>query len=227
MAIDASLHRALGDPSRVRILEALRAAEGPCDAAQLAAEVGLHPSTVRSHLRVLIGAGLVTAHPEERHRRGRPRLVYEARDEDGDADASSGYRLLAEILASELASSGEDSIDRALQAGRMWGGYLVARRPPHTTSSTDEDIAAVLSLLEQVGFAPTIEPDEVGHTVLMQRCPFCEVADHYRKIVCAVHLGLIQGALSELGGHVEAERLVPFERPGICAAHLGAAPSCQ
>ena len=77
-------------------------------------------------------------------------------------------------------------------------------------------------LLEEFGFDPRLQADENGHTVLMQHCPFGEVADHYRKIVCSVHLGLMQGALDELGAHVEASELEPFVRPGVCTAHLGA-----
>ena len=217
---DASLHRALADPSRARILERLRATEAPQDASQLARAVGLHVNTVRSHLRVLATAGLVAVHPEERHTRGRPRLVYEPAAQAETSGAHAGYQLLAEILASELASSGDDSAGRARQAGEAWGRFLVSRRPPHVPSSASEDIAAVLDLLDEAGFDPTLEPDATGHTVLMQHCPFGEVADHYRKIVCAVHLGLIQGALDELGAHARADRLVPFARPGVCAAHL-------
>jgi len=220
VATDARLHRALADPSRARILETLRACEEPRDASQLADAVGLHVNTVRSHLRVLARAGLVSVRPEERHTRGRPRLVFEPAARPGPPDAQGGYQLLAEILASELASSGEDSADRARQAGEAWGRFLVSRRPPHVPSSAAEDIEAVLALLEEAGFDPTLEQDAPGHTVLMQHCPFGEVADHYRKIVCAVHLGLIQGALDELGAHARADRLVPFVRPGVCAAHL-------
>jgi predicted ArsR family transcriptional regulator len=213
------LHRALGDPSRVRILEILRTAQAPLDAAQLAGAVGLHANTVRSHLRVLGEARLVTARAEERHRPGRPRLVYAAAPEAA-VEQPAGYRLLAEILASYLAGSGEDSAERAEQAGRAWGRYLVDRRPPFASSSAEEDVEAVVRLLEEFGFDPRLESAEQGHTVLMQHCPFGEVADSYRKIVCSVHLGLIQGALAELGDHVEADELRPFVRPGICEAHL-------
>ncbi len=225
MPTDARLHRALSDPSRARLLDALRSSQKPADASKLARDVGLHVNTVRSHLRVLVRAGLVSVHPEERHRRGRPRLVYEPTAAEEPMQAPSGYQLLAEILASSLASSGDDSVDRAEEAGHAWGRFLVTRRPPHALSTASEDIDAVLQLLEEAGFDPTLEPDDAGHTVLMQRCPFGEVADHYRKIVCAVHLGLMQGALAELGAHVEADRLVPFVRPGICAAHLEEVPA--
>jgi predicted ArsR family transcriptional regulator len=217
---EARVHRALGDPSRVRILELLRGSEAPLDAIQLSEAVGLHTNTVRSHLRILEESGLVEARPEERRRPGRPRLVYRAIPGDSAQEDTAGYRLLAEILASYLAGAGQESSVQAEEAGQAWGKYLVGRRPPFASASAEEDIDAVVQLLRQFGFDPRIELDDDGLTVLMQHCPFGEVADHYRKVVCSVHLGLLQGALQELGAHVEAERLQPFVRPGVCAAHL-------
>ena len=74
----ATLHRALSDRSRVRILDLLQEAEASLDARELGTRVGLHVNTVRSHLRVLAEAGLVSARREERTRPGRPRVLYEA-----------------------------------------------------------------------------------------------------------------------------------------------------
>jgi predicted ArsR family transcriptional regulator len=215
------VHRALGDPSRVRILEELRASAEARDAHELADRIGLHPNTIRAHLRVLAEAGLVTASAERRTGPGRPRLVFRAAA-DGDPGASDagGYRLLAEILASRLAASGDESSEQAEEAGRAWGRYLVDRRPPYASGADEEDVDAVLRLLDEVGFEPRLEPADHGHTVLMQHCPFGEVGDAYRRIVCSVHLGLLQGALEGLGGELEADGLTPFVKPGICAAHL-------
>src|SRR5438093_9489008 len=102
---DATLHRALSDPSRVRILELVQQAEAPLDARELGTRVGLHVNTVRSHLRVLAEAGLVAAGREEPTGPGRPRVLYQAPAEPLDAPALDSYRLLAQILASSLAGS--------------------------------------------------------------------------------------------------------------------------
>jgi predicted ArsR family transcriptional regulator len=221
---ETRVHRALGDGSRVRVLAALRAAAEPLDATRLAEHVGLHANTVRSHLRILQEARLVSSRPEERDRPGRPRLVYAATAEGLYHEERAGYRLLAEVLASHLADSGPDSTDRAEQAGRAWGRELVDRRGQLASSTAEEDIAAVVGLLGEVGFAPSVESGERGHTLLMQHCPFGEAADAYGKVVCSVHLGLIQGALATLGAHLEADELRPFVRPGVCAAHLETVP---
>jgi predicted ArsR family transcriptional regulator len=57
----------------------------------------------------------------------------------------------------------------------------------------------------------------------LRRCPFQEVARQHPDVVCALHLGLMQGALEELRAPVTASRLEPFAQPGLCIAHLGPA----
>ncbi len=52
-----SVHRALGDPLRIRLFEALW--QGPRSAKELSAEVGLPPDRLYYHLRQLQRAGIV------------------------------------------------------------------------------------------------------------------------------------------------------------------------
>ncbi len=216
----ATLHRALSDPSRVRILELVQQAEAPVDARELATGVGLHLNTIRSHLRVLAEAGLVSARREERTRPGRPRVLYEATAEPLDAPALTSYRLLAQILASSLAGSERDPSIRAEEAGRAWGAHLVGKPPPFTAISKAETIDEVVHLHEQFGFRPELRPAKSGQEIVLKRCPFQEVATTYQAVVCPVHLGLMRGALAELGTGVEAEWLEPFAEPGACVGHL-------
>jgi iodotyrosine deiodinase len=72
------IHRALGDESRLRIVEFLRDEMRPVDVREIASAVALHPNTVRDHVSVLLEAGLVTVRTEKRARVGRPRVLYEA-----------------------------------------------------------------------------------------------------------------------------------------------------
>ena len=72
-----AVHRALADESRHRITELLRRERRALDVREIAKGVALHPNTVRDHLNVLVGAGLVKTHVEERDRAGRPRTFYE------------------------------------------------------------------------------------------------------------------------------------------------------
>lgn len=207
-------HKALAEPSRVRVLEALEDASEPLDAGQLAREVGLHPNTVRWHLGVLANAGLVASEVEERHRRGRPRVVY--RVTGGATEEREDYRLLAAVLAGSLSAS-PDGPAAAETAGRAWGRYLVERPQPLTTVDADAAAGEVVRLLDEHGFRPERE----NETILMRRCPFRDLAEQHGAVVCSAHLGLIRGALEEIGAPITATRLEPFVEPRLCLAHLG------
>jgi len=218
--LGTELHRALSDPSRLRILEALQEAGAPLDARELGARVGLHWNTVRSHLRVLAEAGLASAEREERARPGRPRVLYEATAEPFDDRALTSHRLLVQILASHLAGSERDPSARAEEAGRAWGAHLVRRPPPSASISKKKAVDQVVGLHEQFGFRPELRESTSGQEIVLKHCPFQEVASTYPTVICSVHLGLIRGALTELGPGVEADSLEPFAEPGACIAHV-------
>jgi len=217
------LHRALSEPSRVRILEALQEAQAPLDARELGTRLGLHFNTVRSHLRLLAEAGLVSAKREQPTGPGRPRLLYEATAERLDEHALASYRLLAQILASHLAGSERDPSAHAEEAGRVWGAHLVRKPPPFTSISNEETIDEVVRLHEQYGFRPQLRRATSGQEIVLKHCPFQEVATSYQAVICPVHLGLIRGAFAELGTGVEADSLEPFAEPGACVGHLTSA----
>jgi predicted ArsR family transcriptional regulator len=56
----------------------------------------------------------------------------------------------------------------------------------------------------------------------MRRCPFHSLAEQHPEVVCAVHRGLISGALDELGSRLEVDGLDVFVEPDLCIAHLRA-----
>ena len=221
---DATLHRALSDPSRVRILELLRQAEAPLDARELGTRVSLHVNSVRSHLRVLAEAGLVAASREEPTGPGRPRVLYQATAEPLNAlPALDNYRLLAQILASSLAGTERNPSARAEEAGRAWGAHLIRKPPPFTSISKQETIDEVIRLHEQAGFRPELRQAKSGQEIVLKHCPFQQVATTYQSVICPIHLGLIRGALAELGTGIEADSLEPFAEPGACVGHLTSA----
>lgn len=218
--LGTEFHRALSDPSRLRILEALQEAEAPLDGRELGTRVGLHLNTVRSHLRILAEAGLVSPQREERTRPGRPRVLYEATAAPLDTRALASHRLLAQVLASHLAGSERDPGARAEEAGRAWGAHLVRRPPPFASISREETIDEVVQLHEQFGFGPELRRAKSGKEIVLKRCPFQELATTYQTVICSVHLGLIRGALAELGTGVDADSLEPFAEPGACVANV-------
>jgi predicted ArsR family transcriptional regulator len=212
-------HRALAEVSRVRILEELRRAGRPLAVAELAEQIGLHHNTVRAHLEVLRKAGLVVAEAEKRTVPGRPRIVYQPALEAVPGEEGDGYRLLASILTSYLAASSDPGL-AAAEAGQTWGRYLVERPKPFQRVDPEDAIRRVSRLLEELGFAPETVMEEGEARILLHRCPFRELAVYHPEVTCAVHLGLIEGALAELGVRLAATRIDPFVGPLLCVAHL-------
>jgi predicted ArsR family transcriptional regulator len=214
-------HRALADPSRARILAEL-AEDGPLDARELAGRVGLHVNTVRVHLNALADAGLVGGETLAPQGRGRPRLAYRATGA-GDEEAGRRYRLLAEILTALVARFGPGARKQLEEIGEAWGHYLVESPPPFAAVSDGEAVERLVALLADIGFEPTLERGRRGRRILMRPCPFLELARQHQEVICPIHLGLIRGALAELGAATRATKLEPFVRPDLCVAHLAGA----
>lgn len=215
-------YRALADPSRARILAEL-GDDGPLDTADLARRVGLHPNTVRVHLAALADAGLVASEPRPPHGRGRPRVAYRVTPQAPE-DGGRRYRLLAEILTTLVARFGAEAETQLEEIGEAWGRHLVDSPPPLARVGDDEAIARLLALLDDVGFEPDLELRKRTAQIRMRPCPFLELARRHPDVVCPIHLGLMRGALAELGAATTASKLEPFVRPDLCVATLAAVP---
>ena len=229
--IDSRTHRVLAGVSRVAVLEALRVNAGSLDVQTIAEQVGLHTNTVRAHLDQLIEAGLVESAVQERTTPGRPRLLFRATETPGDGPQDS-YKVLAEVLASAI-SQGEPAPGAvAAKAGRLWGQHLEQQgganaEPVDSSQATDR----IVALLDDIGFAPRIADshnataDAAGAATVIEvnRCPFYDIARGHTEVVCAVHLGLIQGALDQMQAPPLTVRLEPFVRPDLCLVHMAPA----
>lgn len=203
---------------RLRILQLLQQSREELGIQQLSEQVGLHPNTVRFHLGRLVGDGLVHRHLEGRTTPGRPRVTFTAAETNA---GQRNYSLLAKILASLMSDALPDADRTATEAGRAWGHYLTERPPPYTSTTEPEAVAALVRILDTMGFAPEPARGEDDSTAIhLRNCPFLEVAEVNGQVVCAVHLGIMQGVLAELGAPVTADRLEPFVEPSLCIAHL-------
>jgi predicted ArsR family transcriptional regulator len=204
--------------ARLRLLERLEAQPEPTTLAALVAATGLHANTVREHLEALERQGLVTRHRAAPEGRGRPAWLYDATTEPG-ADRASEYAGLASALAGAIHRSSDTPSEDGALAGEDWGRELARDHGRPAGTSAPAVRREVVSLLDEIGFAP--EADRRNTRVRLTRCPLLEAAHRYPDIVCAVHLGLVRGALTEYGDtERSAVRLLPFAEPGACLLHL-------
>jgi predicted ArsR family transcriptional regulator len=218
---DPRAHRVLASVSRVAVLEVLRDADGPLGVQDLAQRLGLHANTVRAHLEMLAEFGHVRQVRDATPRRGRPRQLYTIGPESSPADAGAAsrrnYRLLATVLA-EYLHGADDPAAAAVEAGRRFGARLV----PEGNGSGNGGMAAldqVVRMLAELGFDPEMAADRTA--IRLRHCPFHDLAVAQPDVVCNVHLGLLRGALEQLGAPAAATRLIPFVTPRVCLVELG------
>lgn len=203
---------------RTDVLALLRQADRPLSVPEVANAVDVHVNTARFHLDGLVDEGLAERTREPRDTRGRPRILYTS---EGAPPGAKSYELLAEMLTG-LVSTLEDAGSATVELGKMWGRHLIERPAPSERIDAREALVRLESLLEKIGFQPEADPSGEDFEVRLRHCPFRDVAQKHSDVVCAIHLGLMQGALDELGAPIAATSLEPFVTPQMCVAHLQA-----
>ena len=195
---------------RAEVLALLRAEQTPMSIAEVARRLRVHLNTARLHLDALTETGQLERADAPPSRPGRPAQLFRA-PRRMDPDGPRNYQLLAEALMSGLAE-GPDPVGRARKAGREWG--LRAGPPPHPGMDT---AAWLIEVLADAGFAPTPRPRD---RIDLRNCPFLEIVEPHDRLVCALHLGYLQGAAERAGGAVRVRRLEPFAEPDVCRVVL-------
>lgn len=189
---------ALAHPSRRAIADALGASVGGLTVGELAARVALHTNAIRQHLDRLQRAGVVVAAPASpTGRRGRPSVRYALAAPSGVA--AVGHRELVRLLLEFVRRSGagEDDVEAF---GWEQGRHLVP----------DEGGAPALTAsLAGLGFAPEEVTSEGERRrgaldVRLRACPFKDaVLAEGGHLICALHRGLVRGALERLDDDAE------------------------
>ncbi|MFI5507469.1 helix-turn-helix transcriptional regulator [Mycobacterium sp. NPDC051804] len=201
---------------REDVLAVLRDAVGAMTIVDIAEHLEVHPNTVRFHLEALVADGRAERVEPDHKSQGRPPQMYRA-VAGMDPGGSRRYQMLAEILTVALAGDPESSA-KALAAGRAWADRIA--RPTRTKPGVRASVNRLIGLLDDLGFAPQRRDTDGEVQVGLRHCPFLELVDEARSVVCPIHLGLMQGAMTMWRAPVAVDRLEPFAEPGLCLAHL-------
>jgi predicted ArsR family transcriptional regulator len=225
MPTDAAAQQSgLGVPGRRDvILQLLRASAEPRNIASVADELGVHPNTVRFHIDALLRAGRVEQVLGDSAGRGRPPILFRA-SRRMDPTGPTNYRLLAAILTGYVARD-PDAASIAAQLGRSTSPALVASSAQGRAPSRTRAVTQLVELLAELGFEPEPADGRRAREIRLRHCPFQNLAEQHGEVICSVHLGLMQGALSAMRAPVHVDRLDPFVEPDLCVAHLVSVPT--
>ncbi|RNE64096.1 helix-turn-helix transcriptional regulator [Cryobacterium tepidiphilum] len=212
---------------RGRVLDTVLQSVGPIDAAGVAAQLGLHVTTVRFHLDQLERAVLIRRSVERVGSRGRPRVVFAPAP---SARVEGAQRDLTDALVSALSDDADGGRGRAIRAGEAWSEQF---EPTLTEAAAEGGAAASLvALLDTLGFDPqlsTVEEAavedraaslEATRSIELHACPFRDAARRKPGVVCSVHLGLLRGASRALGHDPDDTGLRPFVEPELCVVDV-------
>lgn len=191
-SIAPEVARLLADPTRARILRHVLEAAGPVTVAELTELCGCNHNAVRQHLGKLKDGGLIVVETETRDRPGRPRLHYRPGPEAAGLGPGPSPAESLSLLLLDMMRTGRD----ARETGRLAGRDLAETARERGTQG---GLALLESVARHEGFRPVRRQHAGQVDLVMLRCPFSVAATADPEIVCAIHLGLTEGAAAESG----------------------------
>jgi predicted ArsR family transcriptional regulator len=194
--------KALGDNTRYAIYLELARSSQPLTTSEVADRLGLHPNTVRPHLDRMRDVGLLQVDVDGRGEVGRPQHRYSL----AALAPSLGFEppaapMLANMLLRLAERSGLAGTDAEV-AGRAEGASRA-----RGFASVPSTLEAFVGDHEQLGFDPVVSdgPDDDTAVVAFANCPFRAHAEAHTSLVCAMHRGLVEGFVDDLGDAVVTE----------------------
>lgn len=223
---DAEALGALEDGLRRKLYVFVRAQGRPISRDEAATAVGISRKLAAFHLDKLVDRGLLThsyARPPGRGGRGAGRSAkyYEPSDRQIDVTIPERrYDLLGSVFLRALRSQrqgevGEDAARRAARETGLEIGRAERKRLGIPSPGPERAMAVTTQILEETGYEPY--RDDRG-CVRLRSCPFHELANQERELVCHMNERLIEGIVRGLGNETLDVVLQPV--PGECCVRL-------
>ena len=196
----------LDDPVRRRLYEVVTQQAGPVGRDEAASAAGIGRALAVYHLDKLVESGLLTAFYRRPPGRtgpgaGRPAKLYARSDREfavtvPPREYELAARLLAQVVDSDRSGRSRTALrEAAHQLGTELGSGF---RPDQDAARRDLDRQDVESVLAQHGYEPSRGEDGV---IRLRNCPFHQLAERHRDVVCGMNLALVEGLVEGLGAN--------------------------
>ncbi len=217
----------LDDPVRRRLYDYVSGSAEPVGRDEAAAATGIGRPLAAYHLDRLVSLGLLIADYRRPPGRtgpgaGRPAKVYARSPREFTVTAPPReYELAARLLAEAVESDASGfSLACLKRAARRLGAEIgrgsasqSQRRDagPRPAARGGSDEAAMREVLTEHGFEPFADNDG---SMALRNCPFHQLAESHREIVCTMNLALLEGVATGIGAQDVRPCLEPV--PGRC-----------
>jgi predicted ArsR family transcriptional regulator len=219
---------ALVEPNRRALYEHVAAAGDWVSRDQAADAVGLERGTAAHHLDRLAADGLLDVDYQRLSGRsgpgaGRPSKLYRRSHREFEVSLPPrDYELAGELLARAADRARAEGVDItsalddvARAEGRRLAEDARARLRGATRHRTGQRRRVVLDVLVRQGFEPRVDDDG---SVVLKNCPFHQLAQQHREVVCGMNLCLLDAAIESIGETGLTARLDPED--GLCCVKL-------
>jgi predicted ArsR family transcriptional regulator len=212
----------LDDPVRRRLYEVVTRQDGPVGRDEAASAAGVGRALAVYHLDKLVESGLLTASYQRPPGRsgpgaGRPAKLYARSDREFAVTVPPReYELAARLLVQVVESDPSDRSRAALgEAAHRLGAELGSgfRADAADEVAPGRDVEGALA---EQGYEPCRGSDGV---IRLRNCPFHQLAERHRDVVCGMNLALVEGLVAGLGA--DGWRPVLDPRPGHCCVAIG------
>src|SRR5512135_2811106 len=188
----------LDDPVRRRLYEIVTRQTGPVGRDEAAAAAGVGGALAVYHLDKLVESGLLAATYQRPAGRsgpgaGRPAKLYTRADREFAVTVPPrSYELAARLLVQAVEADDSGRSRTALgQAARRLGMELGGGYRADADSHGD-----VENVLARQGYEPCRGGDGI---IRLRNCPFHQLAERHREVVCGMNLTLVEGLVDGLG----------------------------
>lgn len=179
---------------RKRILQIIQE-RGHATVAELAEILGMAPVSVRHHLDILQGDGLIRVDGVRRRPgAGRPQHVYTLTPEAVEVFPKNYDGVLRHLLAelrSRIPPAEMEALIRQV-ASRM--AEEIKASVEDVPSSWEEQLDAIVAALNERGYMARWEKDREGYRILLANCPYAGLVDAFDEF-CALDAQLISELL--------------------------------
>jgi predicted ArsR family transcriptional regulator len=211
----------LDDPVRRRLYEIVTRQAGPVSRDEAASAAGIGRALAVYHLDKLVESGLLAASYQRPPGRsgpgaGRPAKLYARSDREFAVTVPPReYELAARLLVQAVEADPGGRSQAALgEAAHRLGAELGSGfRAAAGEEVTGPDVEGALA---HQGYEPGLGGDGV---IRLRNCPFHQLAERHRDVVCSMNLALVEGLVEGLDA--EGWRPVLDPRPGHCCVVIG------
>lgn len=171
--------------TRERILNILKE-RGQATVDELSRELELTTVTVRHHIDILRGEGLVAApHAHRRKAPGRPKHVFTLTEKASALFPKRYSQLVTQILAEVRAQFSPDEVDQMI---RRIGERMADQADIPDGGDFQARLAAVVEFLDELGYMAQWAPSEDGsYSLHIANCPYEGIPEQERKVCTIDH----------------------------------------